>query len=202
MKQTGMGPRAAPMRLCGKPYDTAEAAGDSPRGQAPGARVEECPDRTCGKWHVRAGPAAWSPPVLVSRPRATGFPARVKLAVRVRAGMGDAGDAVCEACGRWCGRRPDGSLAGQVHHIIDRGMGGCALAVINGPANAALLCGDPFSGCHGLATKFDAGIGAKGFWLSHSADPRLEPMTLHGGAKAWRSEDGRYLFEQPKVSAA
>ena len=196
MKQTGMGPRAALMRLCGKPFDTAKAAGDSPRGKA-GGRVEECPYRTCGKWHVRAGPAAWSPPVLPSRPRATGFPARVKLAVRTRAGMGDPDDAVCEACGLWLGRR-----GGQVHHIIDRGMGGCTLAVINGPANAALLCGDPFSGCHGLATKFDAGIGAKGFWLSHSADPRLEPMTLHGGVKAWRSEDGRYLFEPPEGRAA
>ena len=188
--------RTTPMRLCGKPYDTEDAAKDSPRVAA-GGRAERCPDRTCGKWHVRAGTA---PPVLVLPPRrrpATGFPARVKLLVRTRAGMGDPGDAVCEADGVWLGRH-----GGQVHHIIDRGMGGCTLAVINGPANAALLCGDPYSGCHGLATAFDAGIGDKGFWLKHSADPRLEPMILHGGVKAWRSADGRYLYEPPEVSAA
>jgi hypothetical protein len=195
MKRTGMGPRATRMRLCGKLFDSADAAGDRADLLA-GARVEECPDKTCGKWHVRAG-VARSAPVLQRPRRATGFPARVKLAVRARAGMGDPDDAVCEACGRWLGR-----LGGQVHHIIDRGMGGCTNTVINSAANAALLCGDPFTGCHGLATAFNAGIGARGFWLKHAADPRLARMTLHTGAKVWRSEDGRYLFEPPKASAA
>jgi hypothetical protein len=184
--------RATRMRLCGKPFDSADAAKDS----RPGARAERCPDKTCGAWHARSGRARTAP-VLQGPRRATGFPARVKLAVRIRAGMGDQRDAVCEACGRWLGK--DG---GQVHHIIDRGMGGCTNVIINSAANAALLCGDPFTGCHGLATAFDTGIGAKGFWLSHSADPRLEPMTLHTGAVVWRSEDGRYLFEPPEVNAA
>jgi hypothetical protein len=198
MKQTGMGPRAAPMRLCGKPYDTAKAAGDSPRGQA-GGRVEECPDETCGKWHVRAG-AARSAPVLPSRPRATGFPARVKLAVRVRAGMGDAGDAVCESCGRHLGR-----YGGQIQHIIARGMGGTSNPALRTAVNAALLCGltpqDP-DGCHYRAESRDAGMRERGFWLPQGSDPRLEPMTLHGGVVAWRSEDGRYLFEPPEGARA
>lgn len=195
MKRTGMPGRTTPMRLCGKPFGSADAAKDSPRGKAAGTRVEECPDKTCGKWHVRGG----APPAVLVLPaprRATGFPARVKLAVRTRAGMGDPDDAVCESCGMWLGR-----YGGQVHHLIDRGMGGCTLTMINSPVNAVLLCGDPFTGCHGLATAFDAGIGARGFWLKRGTDPRREPMTLHGGVLAWRSEDGRYLFDAPEVSA-
>jgi hypothetical protein len=184
------------MRLCGKQFDSAEAAGLSWRGQQAGARVERCPDRACGKFHVRAGPVP-SVPVLPQRRPATGFSARVKLLVRVRAGSGVIDDAACEACGRWLGR-----YGGQVHHVIDRGMGSWKDAVINGAANAALLHGDPFTGCHGLATAFDAGIGARGFWLKHSADPRLEPMTLHSGAVVWRSETGSYLFEPPGTVAA
>ena len=123
--------RVTRMRLCGKPFDSEGAAADSTRGHLAGARVERCPDKTCGKWHVRGGVALGvaSAPVLQGPRRATGFPARVKLAVRIRAGMGDAADGCCEACGKWCGRLPDGAFLGQIQHIIGRGMGGCKVAV-------------------------------------------------------------------------
>jgi hypothetical protein len=182
--------RAAPMRLCGKQY---WSAGEVPEG----ARLKDgdCP---CGALH------AWPliparVQVLPARPRATGFSTRVKLLVRARAGYGDPEDAACEACGKHLGR-----LGGQVHHLIDRGMGGCTLAVINGCANAALLCGIPQDKktCHGLATAFDLEIGERGFWLKHEDDPRLKAMTLHSGARARRTEDGQYLFEGPEAGAA
>jgi hypothetical protein len=181
------------MRLCGPRWATEAEALHSKAMLVPGAElVKGCP---CKGVHVR-GPR---PVPVLPPPRrpATGFSARVKLLVRVRAGMGDANDACCEACGH-----PLGRDNGQVHHIINRGMGGCTDAVLNSPVGATLLCGDPFTGCHGLATEFDAGIGARGFWLKHSADLRLEPMTLHSGTRVWRSEDGRYLFEPPEVRAA
>lgn len=151
-------------------------------------KVAPCPRRP-GAWH------------LVTPPDEAGFSRPVKLLVRARAGNGDAAGALCEACGTWLGRR-----LGQVHHLIGRGMGGCWDEVINGCANAALLCGTPATGCHGLATRFDREIGARGFWLPRGADPRLVPMMLaspHGsGASVWRSEDGRYLTEAPAGAAA
>lgn len=182
------------MRLCGKAYASVDEAERSKAGQKPGAVIDtRCPN---GDIHVRQAPSP--PPVLPARPRATGFSARVKLAIRVRAGNGDADAAACESCGRHLGRH-----GGQVHHLIGRGMGGSALAVVNGCANAALLCGTPQdkATCHGLATAFDAEIGARGFWLGHAADPRLEPMTLHTGRRALRTEDGRYL-DAPQAGAA
>lgn len=190
--QAGMPARAARMRLCGKAYASPEEAAASKAMRAPGAELQlGCP---CGGVHVRAPRAV---PVLPApRRAAAGFPARVRLAVRARAGDGEPDAAACEACGHWLGRH-----GGQVHHIIDRGMGGCALPVVNGPANAALLCGNPFEGCHGLATAFDPGIGARGFWLSHGADPLREPMTLHTGARVYRSPDGRYLDAPGAVAA-
>jgi hypothetical protein len=196
LKRTEMPPRAAPMRLCGKQYGSVAEAEESAAGKRPGAVIETwCP---CGAIHVRQ-PAALSQvlPVLPAGRPATGFPLRVKLLVRARAGFGETGDAMCEACGRHLGR-----LGGQVHHVAGRGMGGCTLAVINGPANAALLCGTPLTGCHGLATAFDAGIGRRGFWLKHAADPRLHKMVLHSGVDAWRTEDGRYRYTDPRREAA
>ena len=187
----GMPARSARMRLCGKPYASAAAARRSKAGRRPGAVIEEkCP---CGAVHVRPPRKA---PVLPAPRPATGFPARVKLLVRARAGNGDPDAAACEACGRHLGRP-----GGQVHHLIDRGIGGCKDPAVNGAANAALLCGDPFSGCHGLATAFDAGIGKRGFWLGHGADPLRAPMTLHTGRRVLRTPDGRYLDAPQGVSA-
>jgi hypothetical protein len=134
-------------------------------------------------------------------PEPSEFSRETKLLARFRAGNGEVEAAMCEACGLGLGR-----YGGQVQHIVGRGMGGCRDAIINGITNAALLCGTPTSGCHGLATAFNAEIGARGFWLKRGTDPRLAPMMLaspHGsGILVWRSIDGRYLFERPDLELA
>jgi hypothetical protein len=195
VKQSGMPARATRMRLCGKRYGSVAEAGMSKAAQAPGAEIDTgCP---CEGVHVR-GPR--TVPVLPPPRRATGFPARVKLLVRIRAGQGDADDACCESCALHLGR-----YGGQVQHIIARGMGGTTRPVLSTAANGALLCGltpqDP-DGCHFRAESRDAGMRARGFWLEQGSDPALEPMTLHSGVVVWRSEDGSYLFEAPEASAA
>ena len=133
-------------------------------------------------------------------PRLTGFPARVKLQVRKRAGNGEIEAALCEACGQWLGR-----YGGQVQHIVARGMGGTSDPVLSTSANGALLCGltpqDP-DGCHYLAEARHREIRDRGFWLPQGSDPRDVPMTLHTGTVAWRAEDGSYLFQAPGRAAA
>lgn len=132
--------------------------------------------------------------------RNTGFPFRVKLLVRTRAGGGDTANAGCEACGQWLGR-----YGGQVQHIIARGMGGTSNPVLQTAANGALLCGltpqDP-DGCHFLAESRHREMRDRGFWLPQGSDPRDVPMTLHTGVKVWRAEDGSYLFQAPERTAA
>jgi hypothetical protein len=136
----------------------------------------------------------------------------VKLQVRTRAGNGNPDDAMCECCGIWLGRRH-----GQVHHRVGRGAGGCTDEVINGPANAALLCGTPLTGCHGKATAFEAEMGAddKGFWIGHGVTPEYDPRNVpvklaseHGsGILAWLAADGKgpdgsgYLLKAPEAIA-
>ncbi len=139
--------------------------------------------------------------------RDTGFSRSVKLAVRTRAGNGDPDLALCEACGKWLGRRH-----GQVQHRVARGSGGCTDAVINGAANAALLCGTPFDGCHGKceARKAHLRQDAGGFWIEHGNgpgyDPRYVPILLaseHGsGMKVWLREDGSYADSPPEGAVA
>lgn len=204
MKRTGMPSRAAGMRLCGKQFGSAEAAGLSWRGQQDGARVERCPDKACGKFHVRPGPARPAP-VLRGLP-ATGFSARVKLLVRVRAGNGEITDACCESCGRWLGR-----YGGQVHHRLGRQAGGCKLTVVNCAANALLLCGTSLTGCHGLATAMGDGMKSAGFVIEHGNDPMLHdpryvPIKRHALGPSevlvWLPEDGGpYMFSAPEVAA-
>ena len=158
------------------------------------------------------GPVVLAPREF-QRPAETGFPRSVKLAVRKRAGNGDPDMALCEACGKWLGRRH-----GQVQHRVGRGAGGCRDEVINGPANAALLCGTPLVGCHGRATVFAADMGAedKGFWIGRGTTPEFDPRNVpvklaspHGsGILVWLAEDGKgpdgsgYLKQAPEVSAS
>jgi hypothetical protein len=142
------------------------------------------------------------------------FTPRVKLLVRRRAGRGDIFDALCEACGAWLGEH-----GGEFQHRAARGAGGCRDAVINGPANAALLCGSALlrTGCHGACERRSAhmGMDAAGFWLEHGTtpdyDPRRVPVLLHGrdgGLKVWLAADGRgddgsgYLYQRPESGAA
>jgi hypothetical protein len=143
----------------------------------------------------------------------TGFSRSVKLKVRTRAGNGDPALALCEACGLWLGRRH-----GQVQHRVGRGAGGCKDEVINGPANAALLCGTPHTGCHGRATIFAADMGPedKGFWIGRGTTPECDPRNVpiklaseHGsGILVYLAADGLgpdgtgYLLEAPEVAAA
>ena len=136
----------------------------------------------------------------------TGFSPRVRKLVRTRAGGGDLYLACCECCGIWLGEH-----GGQVQHRVARGQGGCKDPVINGPANAALLCGTPFTGCHGDCearhTPEAREMRARGFWIEHGTtrefDPRHVPLELLGGVRVWLSEtEARYLYEPPIEEAA
>jgi len=137
---------------------------------------------------TRSGPVTSA----ASPRRETGFSRSVKLKVRTRAGNGEPEMALCEACGKWLGRRH-----GECQHLVARGMGGTSDPLLSTPANAALLCRE----CHQTAESRDREMGARGFWLPQGTDPRMVPMMLaseHGsGVLVWRSEDGRYLFEAP-----
>ena len=97
---------------------------------------------------------------------------------------------MCEACGLWLGRR-----RGQVHHRVNRGGGGCTDEVVNSCANAALLCGTPLTGCHGLATANKLG---NGFVIKHGTTPEFDPRNVsillaspHGsGVSVFLAADG------------
>ena len=134
----------------------------------------------------------------------TGFSPRVRKLVRTRAGGGDAANACCESCGVWLGDH-----GGQLQHRVARGMGGCSDPVINGPAGAVLLCGTPFSGCHGLAESRNPEhrMEDRGFVIKHGKgpdfDPRYVPLVLLGDVRVWLSEtEARYLYEPPIEVAA
>lgn len=131
------------------------------------------------------------------RLRDTGFTQRVKLAVRQRAGNGDAYRARCEACGCWLGR-----YGGEVQHRLARGMGGSSDPVVSSAANAALLCGSAAarSGCHGLAESRDPGMGRAGWWLEHGTgtDPAAVPVLLHMRRRTWLTTDGGYSATAPE----
>jgi hypothetical protein len=134
----------------------------------------------------------------------TGFSPRVRKLVRTRAGNGYAEQACCESCGIWLGEH-----GGQIQHRVARGQGGSKDPVINGPANATLMCGTPFSGCHGLAEsrKPEHRMEDRGFVIKHGAgpefDPRFVPLVLLGGVEVWLSEtEPRYLYEAPIGVAA
>jgi hypothetical protein len=141
------------------------------------------------------------------RRRDTGFPPQVKLLARTRAGGGDIDQAACEACGRWLGR-----YGGQIQHRLARGAGGSKDPVVNGIANAALLCGTPLDKrtCHGKAESRDPEMEAKGWWIESGNgpehDPRHVPVMLQSaagsGVTVWLGEDGKYLTEAPKELAA
>ena len=125
------------------------------------------------------------------RCRETGFPAPVRLAVRIRAGNGDPEQAECEACSAWLGRH-----GGQVQHIVARGNGGSRLRNII--TNAALLCGTSLTGCHGLCERRDPHMRAMGFWRKTTDEP--SPVMLHGqdgGLLVWLTPAGGYEVARP-----
>lgn len=160
--------------------------------QAKGAAGEpyECP--LCFAWHLKV-------PVV-----RTGFSAEVRLLARVRAGRGDASRAVCEACGAHLGR-----YSGEIQHRLARGAGGCLAEVVNGLANAAVLCREH----HALAEARDPHMrdDAAGWWIRHGSgpafDPRLVPVLLYSegtsGVIRWLPDcEPRYLDKAPIGVAA
>ena len=186
--------RQSQLLQCGKGYASALEAASSKRGARSGAVVHQCLNRACGKWHVK------NPPGLnglqpARRRRETGFPAAVRVMTRVRAGRGDADQALCEACGKFLGR-----YRGEVQHRLARKAGGSRSPVVNGISNAALLCGNRYEGCHKLAEDRDPDMGKRGFWIRDGNgpehDPRLVPVMVMspGGARVsvLLLDDGSY----------
>jgi len=77
-------------------------------------------------------------------------------------------------------------------------------------ANAALLCGTAFTGCHGACearhTPRAKEMGKRGFVIRHGKgrefDPRFVKVILFGGVVRWLGEDGRYSEDPPAEEAA
>ena len=111
-------------------------------------------------------------------PRYTGFSPAIKVMIRVRAGNGDVKDACCEACGRWLGRH-----GGQIQHRKARKAGGTSQAVISSVVNGGLLCGTPFTGCHGQCERRDQDMHDRGWWLEAWQDPVTDPVTTYGNTE-------------------
>jgi len=132
------------------------------------------------------------------RRKETGFPPRVRLAVRTRAGNGDPGEAVCEGCGIWLGR-----YGGEIQHIRARGMGGSRER--DSVTNGVLLCGPSTDKrtCHGKCEARDEHMREAGFWRKQS-DPDV-PVMLHGrqsGVLVWLTGDGGYQVARPGEEGA
>jgi hypothetical protein len=126
----------------------------------------------------------------------TGFSEAVRKLTRKRAQY------CCEADGMFLGEH-----GGQVQHIVARGKGGTSDPVIDSVVNAALLCGTPFTGCHGLCEARDPRMKAEGFYLDHGQDPAAEPFLWHApgdgsGVLKWRTADGGYSDTLPVGRAA
>ncbi len=138
-------------------------------------------------------------------PRDTGFPAKVKLLIRTRAGNGNPENACCEACAMWLGE--DG---GQIQHIYARGKGGTRNPLYSTTANGCLLCGTRYTGCHYLcedrAHPLNAHMNAMGFWRLRNGreKPGDYPIMLHGqqgGTTVWLDTAGGYAATAPGEAA-
>jgi hypothetical protein len=136
--------------------------------------------------------------------RDTGFPLRVRLQIRTRAGNGDPEVAECELCGAWIG--PEG---GEMQHRAARGAGGCRDSVVNGASNGLLICPVP---CHRDCEARDEHLGmdGAGFWLKHGTTPEFDPRSVSvmwharagSGIELWLGTDGQYLYVRPEAAAA
>ena len=193
--------RTAYMVPCGAGWPDEEQAKAwlDARGRE-GYEVYKCWRARCPKWHVQAKPV----PVRAvpgARPRReTGFPPKVKLDARKRSGGGEVSKARCEACGTWLGR-----YGGEIQHRYARGSGGCRSAVVNGTANACVLC----LACHRLAEARDEGMRNLGFWIRRGKgreyDPRYVPIARMGASgereTCFLTESGEYSPEPPSMEA-
>ena len=139
------------------------------------------------------------------------FTPRVRLLAFTRAGGGNPHLASCECCGTF----PNASSGPlELQHRAARGSGGCRAAVIQSPANAAVMC----QRCHARAEARDRGLrdDAAGFWIRYGTtreyDPRNVPILLAGesggGLTVFLAADGLgpdgtgYLLQQPEARAA
>lgn len=70
----------------------------------------------------------------------------------------------------------------SIQHRVARGSGGTSDPRINSPINLILLCGSATTLCHGKAESRDPEMHRKGFWLTQSQRPQLEPVVhaVHG----------------------
>ena len=137
---------------------------------------------------------ASAPVQAAAAARDTGFSRAVKLAVRKRAGGGDAGLALCECCGTWLGQ-----YGGDVQHIIARGSGGTSRPEINSIRNAALLCRRD----HDTAEARDPELFERGFWRHSWEQVGAAPLMLgtpDGGFTRWLTADGGYSATDPGVA--
>ena len=130
------------------------------------------------------------------------FTAKVKLAVRKRAGSGDIFDAACEGCRRRLGR-----YGGEYQHRAARGSGGCRDEIVNGPANCLLLC----RLCHAEAEerRRDLSQDGAGFWIEHGNGPDYDPRFVavmlgalgSSGVTVWLAADGTGYSQQAPEGA-
>jgi len=149
------------------------------------------PPRSAPMPRSTAWPAYGAPRAARPRLRDTGFSPAVKLAVRRRAGGGDAGLALCECCGTWLGH-----YGGDVQHIIARGSGGTSRPEINGIQNAALMCRRD----HDAAETRDPDLYDRGFWRHSWEQVGAAALELHGrdgGFTRWLTTDGGYSATAP-----
>ena len=137
-------------------------------------------------------------PARKSRPP-TGFPAKVKLGCRTRAGGGDPNEAQCEACGLWLGRN-----GGEIQHLDARGLGGTSLPLTNTIVNAASLCGSGAmrTGCHGKCENRHLDMHARGFWLRGNQVPGQVRVQLWTRRWVYLLPDGTYGNEPQEGGAA
>lgn len=77
----------------------------------------------------------------------------------------------------WCGVPVTG--AHSLQHRRARGMGGTRRPEANTPANLVLVHGTATTGCHGYVEAHPHQAAARGFRLSQTAEPSLEPIQYH-----------------------
>lgn len=138
--------------------------------------------------------------------RDTGFSPATKLLIRARAGNGNPEEALCEACGIHLGRQ-----GGQIQHIYARQAGGTKVWLYQSAANAALLCGTRYTGCHGVcenrAHPDNRHMQEMGFWRKRNGTekPGDYPVMLHGkggcGVQVYLTPAGTYSLRAPEEAA-